>query len=99
MGWMKNNDSQNSPASKYWFRQKTYGYGVTPCSAKGWLATLLFAVVVAGGGIYLFGGSEEPPAIHVVYFLTYVGVLVAVFFRLTKSKTEGELAWRWGKKD
>ncbi|MBV9549496.1 MAG: hypothetical protein JO256_07470 [Alphaproteobacteria bacterium] len=31
-----------------WFRKKTFGYGWTPCSWEGWLATLLFVSAVFG---------------------------------------------------
>ena len=91
-------DTQNRSQEKYWFKQKTYGYGVTPCSVQGWLITLLLAAVLAGGGYFLFGGSTEPPLVHLFYFFLYVSVFVAIFFQFTKSKTQGKLGWRWGRR-
>ena len=94
---MKN--SENRSQSAFWFRQKTYGYGVTPCSIEGWLVTLLLAVLLVGGSYVLFGFSPEPTFAHVLYFFIYVALVVIIFFRLMKSKTKGELGWRWGRKD
>lgn len=92
-------NSKNRSQSRFWFRQKTYGYGVTPCSWEGWLITLLLTGLIGGGVYVLFGFSEEPPMLHGLYFFFYLFALVLVFFRFTASKTKGELRWRWGKND
>jgi len=31
---------------KYWFRQKKYGYGVTPISWEWWLVTIFLALII-----------------------------------------------------
>jgi hypothetical protein len=33
-------------ANRYWFKPKTYGYGVTPVSWEGWLSALAYSAVM-----------------------------------------------------
>jgi hypothetical protein len=34
------------PAARPWFRPKTFGYGATPNTWEGWLATILFVFLI-----------------------------------------------------
>ena len=76
---------------KYWFRQKTFGYGATPNTWQGWALTIvsclaLFGVVLAGPAIR----DNSLRAIWVV--LGGAAVVVPTTF-IVWRKTEG--GWRW----
>ena len=77
--------------ARYWFRQKTFGYGATPSTWQGWALTIagclgLFAVVLLGPAIR----DNSLRALWMVLGSAAVAVpttLIAYF------KTEG--GWRW----
>ena len=43
-----------------WFGPKTFGYGIGPRSWQGWLATVLFAVIVIGSRFIPFESFGLP---------------------------------------
>jgi hypothetical protein len=71
---------------KAWFRPKRYGYGATPSTWQGWIATLVF-VVLFGLALGLLPGPLN---------LIFSIVLVAGFIALTYVKTSAPWRWRWG---
>lgn len=82
---------------KYWFQQKTYGYGITPISKEGWLMTLALLISILASAYSnnfteenLIGGQS------VVRFFLDVFILTSIFMIISKDKMEGELQWRWG---
>jgi hypothetical protein len=61
---------------KAWFGPKRFGYGASPRSWEGWLATALFTLVIAGASLLLIGsGWGRQP----VNLLVVDGALLAVF--------------------
>jgi hypothetical protein len=34
---------------RYWFRKKRFGWGWTPATSEGWIATLGFVAIIVGG--------------------------------------------------
>jgi len=34
---------------RYWFRKKKFGWGWAPATSEGWIATLVFISIIAGG--------------------------------------------------
>lgn len=36
----------DQPLERYWFRRKAIGYGFTPVTWEGWLATLVFVLIL-----------------------------------------------------
>lgn len=84
--------------NKKWFRPKRYGWGVEPISWEGWLATIVFILLMLAGA-YFIGFFEEPITKAKVYqFLALVLIFTAGFINWTRDKMEGELRWQWGKK-
>ena len=76
---------------RYWFRQKSFGYGATPNTWQGWLLTivslaLLFAVVLLGPAI-------RDNALRVVWMVLGIAINLGVFIYIAWKKTEG--GWRW----
>ena len=82
---------------KYWFRQKTFGYGATPNTWQGWLLTLVavalvFAVVIE---------AQQIPDKHagMLVALSGAAIILIAFSVITYLKTEGGWRWRSGKTD
>ena len=81
--------------SRYWFRQKRYGWGATPTTWEGWLSSLVFLVVVLAinAGIILLVPTRRDAAAVLV---GTVIVVIILFCVLAAAKTEGGWRWRWG---
>jgi hypothetical protein len=82
--------------SRYWFRQKRFGYGATPNSWQGWLLTLL-SVALALGVVVAANFMHDAARL----FVLAVGlplVLVPTVL-VSHAKTEGGWRWRWGQHD
>jgi hypothetical protein len=77
--------------SRYWFRQKTFGYGATPNTWQGWVFTIVGVVLIMGvvlGANYI---RDEP-----LHWIVKIGGFIAVvgaFTWISYLKTEG--GWRW----
>ena len=82
---------------RYWFRQKTFGYGATPSTWQGWALSivsclLLFAVVLTGPAI-------RDNLLRAAWIGLGLLVTVLVTVGITYRKTEGGWRWRNGKDD
>lgn len=86
--------------TEYWFRPKTYGYGATPISWKGWASSLV-AVVALLAVLRLFvlpvPGGAPHSVLEVGLGLALALAVVVVFSLFAKTKTSGGWRWRWGK--
>jgi hypothetical protein len=84
--------------SRYWFKPKTYGYGATPASWKGWLASAAFALAVGmlAAVLTLASGGDARPGV-ILTWVAAVSALSAGFALLAYAKTDGQWRWRWGK--
>lgn len=82
---------------KYWFRQKTYGYGATPSTWQGWVLTavatlLCLAVVVTGPYI-------QDEGLRALWMTLGVVAVLIPFVWVSWRKTEGGWRWRFGRDD
>ena len=83
----------------YWFRPKRYGYGLTPMSWQGWMATLILLFIVWGAG-YTHGLFEETVTKReICNFMIDIITLSGLFLVLMKDKTKGAIKWNWGSLD
>lgn len=74
----------------YWFEAKRYGIGWTlPVSWEGWLAVLVFLVLLAVG-IALIGRPG--------YRLAYIAGVSLIFVAVVAWKGEKPFGWRWRRK-
>lgn len=81
--------------SKPWFVTKSRGYGATPATWQGWVATLAFVVFANVWSLALLGQSSSG-SISVTTWATWATGMVAatvLFLMLARAKTAG--AWRW----
>ena len=81
--------------ARYWFRQKTFGYGATPNSWQGWLLTvagcvLCFAVVLVGPAI-------RDNGLRALWMTLGLAAVLVPVCALAWVKTEGGWRWRGGK--
>ena len=82
--------------ARYWFKPKKYGYGATPVTWEGWVATLAAAVVVAGSIVAMIQLVDKS---DLMGWLLWVGLIAAItywFVQFCRWRTDGEWRWRWG---
>ncbi|MCB1514044.1 MAG: hypothetical protein H6876_02670 [Hyphomicrobiaceae bacterium] len=83
-------------SNEFWFKPKTHGYGATPSTWQGWLATGVFSVLL---GLVAVGGmmALKDKGSIALYAVWFVGVLGGVYWftQFARRRTDGEWAWRW----
>jgi hypothetical protein len=101
--------AQEDPKGRPWFAPKAYGYGFNPVTWEGWLATLLFVLLVVLTSGYL---TADPRALHLFGLdripllrdlrpntFEVIGALVAEiagFLVIGRLKCSGPWKWRDG---
>jgi hypothetical protein len=89
--------SVSTTMSQYWFKPKRYGYGATPATWEGWLATFVAAAVVAGSVIAMNLLVDRSNAIAWLIWAAFVALATFWFVKFTRRRTAGEWRWRWGR--
>ena len=83
---------------RYWFKPKRLGYGATPSSWEGWLATAIYVLaVLVAVVVMLTTKSDEHSLPAWIVFVVFVGCLTALFVLFCKAKTDGDWHWRDGR--
>ena len=77
---------------KYWFRQKTFGYGATPNTWQGWVLTLGSAVLVLVLALLLGTDRFGYPLGFLLKVIGAPAILIPTIV-IAYVKTEG--GWRW----
>jgi len=86
--------------SSFWFKPKKYGYGASPVTREGWIATIAYGVLVFA--VTLLCGVGSAPQGNGASLSVWIiwGVLMAVltggFIWVSRVKTDGDWRWRWG---
>ncbi len=83
--------------SKYWFRQKRFGYGATPATWQGWALTVAGVVLVFG--IVTFGPAIRDNGLRALWITLGLAVVIVPFCVIAHAKTEGGWRWRLGNDD
>jgi hypothetical protein len=86
--------------SKYWFKPKSHGYGASPDTWEGWIATAIAGLAPGALAWILLGGRAGPQATSVgtlplVIWLVATLAIFIGFYKLARRKTDGEWRWRW----
>ena len=76
---------------RYWFRQKTFGYGATPNTWEGWALSIVICLCLFG--VVLLGPVIRDNTIRALWMVLGIAVTVGVFIFIAYRKTEG--GWRW----
>jgi hypothetical protein len=81
---------------KKWFKNKTYGYGLTPSSWQGWLATVVYLLLLL---IYFIrvDRSQDTDFAGMAAYLPVFTILTLAFLFLARFTGE-PMEWRWGKR-
>ena len=77
--------------AKYWFRQKSFGYGATPNTWQGWVLT--FVSCAAEFGVVLLGPAIRDNGLRVVWMVLGSVIVLVPTVKVMRAKTEG--GWRW----
>ena len=86
--------------SEFWFKPKTYGYGVAPSNWKGW--ALILGVVLTSfalAGVLLMPeamADVAPSSGRLILFAVLEALLMGGFLYVSRKKTDGDWRWRWG---
>jgi hypothetical protein len=83
--------------NKLWFKRKRYGWGWYPVTWQGWVATLVYVVLVLGFALTIDENSSVPNEIFFT-FLFPVLLLTLTFIRIAYKKGE-KPKWQWGEKE
>jgi len=82
---------------RYWFRQKTFGYGATPNSWQGWLFVIASAVAVTA--LIIAADFQRDNATRFLLIAIGLPLIVIPTVLIARAKTEGGWQWRWGTRD
>ncbi len=80
--------------NKFWFKPKTYGYGVTPSTWEGWATVAAYILAVAASMSLLL--SPERNVGTWILWVAVVAALTTAMVWVSANKTEGSWRWRWG---
>lgn len=79
---------------KLWFKARRYGYGLSPATWEGWLATALSLAAVAAV-MFLAAAVTSSDGAYVAIVVPATFVIIAVL--VVVAFTHGEKPrWRWG---
>jgi hypothetical protein len=76
---------------KYWFRQKSFGYGATPNTWQGWALTIVSLALLFG--VVMFGPAIRNNVLRAVWMVMGLAAVLVPFCAIAYAKTEG--GWRW----
>jgi hypothetical protein len=80
---------------KYWFRQKSFGYGATPNTWQGWVLTIVSCAALFG--VVLFGPAIRDNGLRVIWMVLGSAAVLVPTCVLAYVKTEGGWRWRSGR--
>mgnify|MGYP001285686916 CR=1 FL=1 len=85
--------------SKYDFKRKRYGWGWVPVTLRGWILTVLLAVIITAWCISVTPAfSNVPESWTPVVMIAGIIVIIVGFMRLVSSLSP-PAKWRMGKND
>jgi general stress protein CsbA len=84
--------AKNNP-NHYWFKRKLYGWGWTPVTWQGWVATLLYIGLIAAFALTI---DENSTTREIMFtFIMPLTFLTLAFIRVAYKKGERP-RWQWG---
>lgn len=83
--------------ARYWFRQKTFGYGATPNTWQGWAVTLAGVALILAVVLEAMQIPDQHTGLMVA--LSGAAIIFIAMSVITYLKTEGGWRWRNGKDD
>ena len=80
----------------YWFKPKRYGYGATPATWEGWVATMVAILLVVGSILAMNFLVDRGNALAWLVWAGLIALVTLWFVRFSRRHTDGEWRWRWG---
>jgi hypothetical protein len=80
---------------RYWFSSKKFGFGWTPVTLEGWVATLSYVFIAVYAFIEVHKDFPLPKQNIIAAAPTFC--FATLIFLLICYKTGEPLKWRWGK--
>jgi hypothetical protein len=77
--------------TRYWFKQKHFGYGATPSTWEGWTLTVLALLLAAG--VVLVGPGIRDNLLRSLFVVLGLALVLVPSTYIAWRKTEG--GWRW----
>jgi hypothetical protein len=77
--------------ARYWFRQRSFGYGATPNTWQGWALTVIGVLLTCA--VVMFGPAIRDNGLRAIWIVVAVPLVLVLFGILAWRKTEG--GWRW----
>jgi hypothetical protein len=87
ISYMKDNPNH------YWFKRKLYGWGWTPATWEGWLATGLFVLLLILNVLTI--DTQAPTDSQMKWYFVRVGVIVVALLAVC-FRTGEKPKWQWG---
>jgi len=82
---------------RYWFRQKSFGYGAKPSTWQGWTFTIVSCLAVFG--VVLTGPVIRDNGLRAVWMVGGLALVLILTVAIAHAKTEGGWRWRNGRDD
>jgi hypothetical protein len=76
----------------YWFKRKAFGWGWTPVKWQGWVATLVYIILLMSTVILLENFYQT---INIFVFIIPITLFTSLFIWLCYKKGE-KPKWTWG---
>lgn len=80
---------------KYWFRQKTFGYGAAPNTWQGWVFTFVLLIVIAA--LALIADFIRDNSLRLAWLVGGLAAVMIPSLIVAHRKTEGGWRWRGGR--
>ena len=80
---------------KYWFHQKSIGYGATPNTWQGWVLTVVSLALLFG--VVLLGPAIRDNVLRAVWMVLGGAAVTIPTWIIVRAKTEGGWRWRSGR--
>jgi hypothetical protein len=77
--------------ARYWFKQKRFGYGATPCTWQGWALSVVAGLLSVG--IVLIGPGIRDNLLRPLFLVAGLALVITPTIWIAWRKTEG--GWRW----
>lgn len=69
-----------------WFGPKRIGWGASPASWEGWVATVVFVVAIVGVSLLVPGNAAVAWIARGAVLVVYLGVVVLTFSSTARSR-------------
>ena len=85
--------------NKYWFKPKRFGWGFTPISWEGWIATAIVVIILLFIAYTNNFYTENITNKDITFFILELAIIIYFIIKIFKPRTQGEVKWNWGRRE